>query len=116
VIADVIQLVCVLVYTEYLYYEVIRKQNAVEKSLDAKEKTKLFHDLIVSYNTAYWLIFVAWVINLFPTIDGFLKLVTRGFSATFRGNKGEIIKFVSVFLIFMITTVNITFDSTWLTP
>jgi hypothetical protein len=116
VIADVIQLVCVLVYTEYLYYEVIRKQIAVEKSLDAKEKTKLFHDLIVSYNTAYWLIFVAWVINLLPTIDGFLKLVTRGFSATFRGNKGEIIKFVSVFFIFMITTVNITFDSKWLTP
>lgn len=115
-VADFIQLACVLVYTEYLYYAVIKKQTAVEKSINPVERSTLFADLDDSYHAAYWLIVAAWATNLVPTIDGFLRLVTKGFAATFRGNKGEIIKFVSVFFIFVITTINITFQSSWLTP
>jgi hypothetical protein len=109
VVADFIQLACVLVYTEYLYYDVIKKQTAVEKSINPAEKTILFADLHDSYYMAYWLIVASWATNLIPTIDGFLRLVTKGFAATFRGNKGEIIKFVSVFFIFVVTSINITF-------
>jgi hypothetical protein len=115
VVADLIQLGCVLVYTEYLYYEVIRKQDAVLKA-DAAHKTTFFAELQESYHAAFWLSVGSWTLNLVPTIDGFLRLVTKGFAATFKGNTGDLIKFISVFVIFMTTTISISFNYDWLDP
>lgn len=103
-VADLLQLITVLLFTEYYFYDTVSKQKNLVIAIDSA-KSALTLQLRGNYDTINILLTIGWLINLVPTLDSGLKIITKGFSACIRESKGEALKLLSVILLFITSTI-----------